>query len=503
MKFKVLILCVVYLSLLLNVKTNNAASYDFTDFPNATIVITWNNILLNAIHKASPPPTVVSRSLAMVHTAIYDAWASYSDSRGVYLTNKNNILSNCSSLADKENSIKKSISHAAYQTLKDLYPLSIDSYNQKMKDLGYNTSDTNLNMDNAAGVGNIASKLLLENRWIDGSNQKAIYGGKNYSDWTNYCPKNDPQFAPLKYPDSWQPLLVPVRNSTAAPQSFSTPHWGSVKPFALINGAQVRPSNPPPYALNNQTKDALIKSAWELVNYTTNLTDEIKAIAEYFGDGPNSVLPPGHWNLFAQYVSKRDNHTVEQDVKMYFMLNNAAMDSGIACWDCKRYYDNARPATMIPYLLKGITVTGWHGVCNENVTFDLKDWIPYQDPYVITPPFSDYVSGHSTFSSSAAEILKRFTGSDKFGDSVVIKAGSSIFETNCSFPVPRTDITLYWDTFTDAAQQACISRRYGGIHYDFSDIEARKMGRKIGELVWNKSQALFSGLDPNNSTVTN
>ncbi|KAN0018992.1 hypothetical protein ACTFIU_002194 [Dictyostelium citrinum] len=104
-------------------------------------------------------------------------------------------------------------------------------------------------------------------------------------------------------------------------------------------------------------------------------------------------------------------------------------------------------------------------------------------------------SGHSTFSSSAAEILKRFTGSDKFGDSVTIKAGSSLFETNCSFPVPKTDIKLYWATFTDAAQQACISRRYGGIHYDFSDFEARKMGRKIGEMVWDKSQSLFNNID--------
>ncbi|KAK5579829.1 hypothetical protein RB653_009516 [Dictyostelium firmibasis] len=467
----------------------NATSYDFTDFPNASIVITWNNILLNAIHKASPPPTVVSRSLSMVHTAIYDSWAYYTDSTGVFLINKKN----CSSNLDKnEIEIKKSISFAAYRTLVDLYPLSIDNYNQKMKDLGYDINDNNIKLDNSVGIGNLASKLLLENRWLDGSNQKAIYGGKNYSDWTNYQPRNDAQPSPLRKPDNWQPLLVPVKNSTAVIQSFSTPQWGSVKPFSMVSGSQLRPTTPPPYYLNNNTKDSLINSAWELISFTQNMTDERKVIAEYFGDGPNSVLPPGHWNLFAQFVSKRDNHTIEQDVRMYFMLNNAMLDSGIACWDCKRYFDNARPVTMIPILLKGIKVTGWHGVCQENVEFDLSEWIPYQDPYVITPPFSDYTSGHSTFSSAAAEILKRFTGSDKFGDSVTIKAGSSLFETNCTFPVPKTDITLYWDTFTEAAQQACISRRYGGIHYDFSDFEARKMGRKIGEMVWNKSQLLFN-----------
>ncbi|KAN0023661.1 hypothetical protein ACTFIV_008048 [Dictyostelium citrinum] len=470
----------------------NANSYDFTDFPNASIVITWNNILLNAIHKASPPPTVVSRSLSMVHTAIYDSWAYYTNARGVYLIGE----SNCS-IPNNQNQddIKKSISFAAYRTLVDLYPLSIDNYNQKMKDLGYDINDKNLNLDNSVGVGNQASKLLLENRWIDGSNQKAIFGGKNYSDWTNYAPKNDPQPSKLRKPDNWQPLSVPIKNSTLSSiQSFSTPQWGCVKPFALLSGSQLRPKTPPPYFSfndqnNNKTLEKLKNSAWELIGYTQNMTDEIKAIAEYFGDGPNSVLPPGHWNLFAQFVSQRDNHTIEQDVKLYFMLNNAQLDSGIACWDCKRFFDNARPVTMIPILFKGVKINGWNGVCKENVEFDLADWIPYQDPYISN------TSGHSTFSSSAAEILKRFTGSDKFGDSVTIKAGSSLFETNCSFPVPKSDITLYWDTFTDAAQQACISRRYGGIHYDFSDFEARKMGRKIGEMVWDKSQSLFNNID--------
>ncbi|KAM9993954.1 hypothetical protein ACTFIZ_011932 [Dictyostelium cf. discoideum] len=478
----------------------NANSYDFTDFPNASIVITWNNLLLNAIHKASPPPTVVSRSLSMVHTAIYDSWAYYStNSKGVYLIGQ----SNCSIPKNKnENEIKKSISFAAYRTLVDLYPLSIENYNEKMKELGYDINDKNLNLDNSVGIGNKASKLLLENRWLDGSNQKAIYGGKNYSDWTNYAPRNDAQPSKLRKPDNWQPLSVPVKNNSTlfTIQSFSTPQWGSVKPFSLLSGSQLRPTIPPPYYSfndqnNNKTIEKLKNSAWELIGYTQNMTDEIKAIAEYFGDGPNSVLPPGHWNLFAQFVSKRDNHSIEQDVKLYFMLNNAQLDSGIACWDCKRYFDNARPVTMIPILFKGVKIIGWNGVCKENVEFDLSDWVPYQDPYVITPPFSDYTSGHSTFSSSAAEILKRFTGSDKFGNSVTIKAGSSIFETNCSFPVPKTDIKLYWETFTDAAQQACISRRYGGIHYDFSDYEARKMGKKIGEMVWDKSQSLFNNID--------
>ena len=107
----------------------------------------------------------------------------------------------------------------------------------------------------------------------------------------------------------------------------------------------------------------------------------------------------------------------------------------------------------------------------------MPTWNPYQATTVVTPPFSEYFSGHSTFSAAAAEVLKRFTGSDTFGASVTIAQGTSNVEPGL---VPAADLTLEWKTFSDAADEAGISRRFGGIHFADGDMAGRKVGRRIG-----------------------
>jgi hypothetical protein len=75
-----------------------------------------------------------------------------------------------------------------------------------------------------------------------------------------------------------------------------------------------------------------------------------------WSDGPNSEQPPGHWAMLAQFVSARDHHTLDDDVKMFFVLSNAIFDAGIAAWDAKRTYDSVRPVTAILVLYKGKTI---------------------------------------------------------------------------------------------------------------------------------------------------
>jgi hypothetical protein len=106
--------------------------------------------------------------------------------------------------------------------------------------------------------------------------------------------------------------------------------------------------------------------------------------------------------------------------------------------------------------------------------------------YLPTPPFPGFVSGHSAFSAAAAEILKRFTGSDNFGQSFTADAGSSIIERGLT---PRVPVTLFWSTFTDAADQAGMSRRYGGIHFESDDVAGRALGRLVANEVWNKAMS--------------
>lgn len=167
---------------------------------------------------------------------------------------------------------------------------------------------------------------------------------------------------------------------------------------------------------------------------------------------------------------------------MFFAVTNAILDASIVSWDAKRYFDYVRPVTAIHFLFAGHNIPSWQGL------IDGADWKPYQAASVVTPPFPEYFSGHSIFSAAGAETLKLFTRSDNFRHSVVIPAGSSRVEPGT---VPATDIVLYWATFSDAADEAGISRRYGGIHFIDGDLEARKFGRIVGQNAWKKSLKHF------------
>ena len=112
-------------------------------------------------------------------------------------------------------------------------------------------------------------------------------------------------------------------------------------------------------------------------------------------------------------------------------------------------------------------------------------------PNVITPPFPEYVSGHSTFSAAAATVLTAFTGSDRFGASAVVPRGSSLVEPGAT---PSADVTLTWPTFSAAADQAGISRRYGGIHYRSGDLAGRRLGREVGALATGRAFGYLLGI---------
>src|SRR3989440_9192873 len=152
-------------------------------------------------------------------------------------------------------------------------------------------------------------------------------------------------------------------------------------------------------------------------------------------------------------------HTLDQDVKLFFALGNAVFDAGIVAWDCKRAYDYVRPVTAVHFLFAGKKVRAWAGPYRGTRVIDGGDWAPYQPVTFVTPPFPEFISGHSAFSAAGAEVLKAFTGSDTFGASATVQAGSSKVEPGA---VPATDVTLSWATFSDAADQAGVLRRYGG-----------------------------------------
>ena len=142
------------------------------------------------------------------------------------------------------------------------------------------------------------------------------------------------------------------------------------------------------------------------------------------------------------------------------------------------------------YLCAGQQINAWGGIGQGTVPMPGSQWLPYQESTVVTPPFPEYCSGHSTFSAAGAYILQQFTGSDTFSDSYTAAPGSSQIEPGIT---PAAAVTLSWPTFSAAAAQAGTSRQIGGIHFNQGDQDGRVLGRKVAAVAWAKAQSYING----------
>ncbi len=504
----------------------------------ASVVVRWNEAMLAAIRSNPPSPTVISHKLYLVHEAMFDAWSLY-DGAAVPTVLDPALRRPSSEHSDANKAA--AVSQAAYHMLVDLFPdyeHDTQAFSNLLHRLGYEAvagADAT-----PAGTGFRAAQAVLASREHDGSN-----AANGYTDTTSSrypylfeaVNSADPEAnnAPGHSgfdPNHWQPLRVPTgevvsedgfpRIDPADPasyhdQTFVTPHWGAVTPFALTSGDQFRPPPPPQMGSSAPYTDALgqtmtndeayHKQFNQVLEYSANLTDYHKCIAEYWADGPRTETPPGHWNALAHGISQRDQHTLDDDVKLYFALNGAIFDASIAAWEAKRAYDFVRPASALRHLYAGQMITAWGGPGLGTQTILGDTWRPYQSLTFVTPAFPEYVSGHSTFSAAAADVLTRYTGSDRFYDGVtvlqddfnddgildllgqyLVPVGGNRFEAS-----PSEVVVLQWETFQDAADEAAISRLYGGIHIQDGDRYGRVMGRQIGEQAYALAERYWLG----------
>ena len=445
------------------------------------LALRWNSAALQAVRNTRLGPPMTARALAITHTAMFDAWAAYDDV--AVGTRLGGTLRRPTEERTAENK-EQAISFAAYRALVDLFPTQTALFNAVMTELSYDIADVSVDPATAAGVGNAAVAAVLEFRHKDGSNQLGDLAPGAYADYTGYQPVNTPDL--MRDPNRWQPVRLP--NGTV--QRFMVPHWGRVIPFALSSGSEIQPERTPALFQHTNFGWAYRRQALQLLTISGNLGDREKAIAEYWADGPGSETPPGHWCVLAREVSLRDGQSLDDDVKMFFALTNGLLDASIAVWDCKRTIDYIRPISAIHLLFKDQRVYAWGGPGKGRQLITGELWQPYQALNFVTPPFAEYVSGHSTFSATCAEILKQFNGSDEFNSGFTVKAGSSLIEPGLT---PSADVMLRWTTFTEAAEEAGISRLYGGIHFADGNVEGQKMGRKIGVKVWAKAQNYING----------
>lgn len=316
--------------------------------------------------------------------------------------------------------------------------------------------------------------------------------------------------------------------------------------FDPINGGIFGASG---HAINPATGEAYPPNLVPLGDYT-------RVLAEFWADGPDSETPPGHWFAVYNeaVVSHPDHQTLlagagepidplEYDVLAYLALGGALHDSAVSAWSVKRAYDSSRPITAIRYMaslgqstdldaanysvhgiplienyietvqaddplagsngenvgkIKGLAWRGPAFISNpfsDEAGVDwilLENWWPYQRPTFVTPPFAGYVSGHSTFSRAAAEVLTALTGDAFFpggyAEFVAEQNNFLVFEQG-----PSVEVRLQWATYRDAADQTSLSRIWGGIHPPADDVVGRRMGEVAGVKAWQKAVALKTG----------
>jgi membrane-associated phospholipid phosphatase len=179
-------------------------------------------------------------------------------------------------------------------------------------------------------------------------------------------------------------------------------------------------------------------------------------IAWFWADDTDSVSPPGRWDVIAQIAADRMQNTLEDNARLFALINIAMADAAICTWNCKYEYNLWRPITAIR-----------EANTDRN---PLTTAVPGWTPLLPTPAFPAYTSGHSTFGAAAAEILIRFYGRDNF-----------------RFVLPSTSQfarTRYFKSFSEAAEENGISRIYGGIHFSFDNTVGLHYGMKIGDYAY-------------------
>jgi hypothetical protein len=454
----------------------NSPAVDVQPVGDQNLAYKWGKISLectaNDTENFRPRPTVTSRILALIWTSVFDAWSRYDASaKPFYLTSVERRPASEHTLKNKE----IAISYAAYRAMREYYFSDSVLLRNKMIEFGLDPDDDSVDPTTAVGIGNLAAKVVIESRRSDGSNEDGKLGngnGTRYSDYTEYKPVNSADN--LTDLSRWQPKYFSDGQGGKFAPGCLTPHWGKVVPLALKSGDQFRPGPPP--ALGSKQLDDEIK---EVVDLQTNLTSEQKGLVEFMRDGPKSVQQAGHWFIFAQNVSVRDKHTLDDDVKMYFLVEMVAMDAFIAAWDAKMHYDYVRPYTLVHDYYKNKVIQAWGGPEKGMVSMKGDQWRPYSPETFLCPPFPSYVSGHSCVSGACSEVLRLFTGSDVFGEEVKIVPGLLTEPDNIG-----DTVTLNFPTFTETAEMAGRSRVLGGYHIQADNVEGLNLGRKVAGQIW-------------------
>jgi len=288
-------------------------------------------------------------------------------------------------------------------------------------------------------------------------NRSIDYGSKvsehiiKWSSKDNYKQtRSFPKYSIDNSPSTWKPTPPAYMDAVE-------PHWNKIRPFTIDSASQFRCSPPP--AFSTDPKSEFYKLAHEVYEVGVNLTEEQRSIAAFWDCNPfmmnvkghvmfatKKISPGGHWMNITRVACETAKRDFAHCTEAYVRVAIALADGFIACWDEKYRSLLIRPESYI----------------NQYID---ENWVPMLQ----TPPFPEYISGHSTISGAAALTL-----TDVFGDNFAFTDSTEV-----EFGMPSRSFT----SFNKAADEAAVSRLYGGIHYRAANDTGLIMGRRIGEFI--------------------
>ncbi len=389
--------------------------------PEDNPVLFWNNELINATRLSRNPPPIAALHFATYHLAIFETINSFDPKYQPWLVSER---------APEGASLTAAVAAAAYLCLDELWkqranPYNFESAYQRALAAVPNDSARNLGLDWGRTV---ARAVLDERAKHPVPPPEHSYAAQDQGVWR-------------ETPPGFRPAIAP--------------RLGEVKPYALRSSSQFRAPPPPP--LDSEEYAEELEMVKRIGPRDAAERDEYQTLsAPFWADDIGSATPAGHWNLIAQDITRRQKLSVPETARLFALLNIAAADAGITCWETKYYYRTWRPETAIR---ESLPTTNPHLQTNP-------DFIPS----MASPAFPSYTSGHSTYTAAMTRMIERFFDSD------------DIAFTTTSDGLPGA--VRSYERLSDARREVGMSRIWGGIHVMSDNIEGQKAGIAVADWIF-------------------
>jgi hypothetical protein len=409
-----------------------AASAQTTGVAPELVVRNWYRLVLELVrHTPTMSPPVASRAMAYIGVSAYETVAAGADDMTSLAGQLNGLTDvptrETGAVYDEAVALQAALSASVASFFANTGPTGQRAMTAVTDKFGAKVSEgvpADVVARSAAYGRAMAAHIV---HWSQGDGGSVV---ENMGFPYDFRPKEGPQY--------WVPTSL-VRQQ----QAPLLPQWGNNRPFVMPTGNAC--PLPPPPEYSEDPGSQFYAEAKEVFDVAANLTDEQKTIARFWSDDPMlSPTPPGHWMSIALQILERDGADVKTHLDVMTRLGIGMSDAFIGCWYSKFEYDLVRPVTYIRRVID-----------------------PNWETALITPPFPEYPSGHSTQSGAAATVLTALYGDAyAFSDATHEDDGLAV-----------RDYTSFWD----AAEEAGLSRLYGGIHFRAAIERGLDQGRCIGE----------------------